>query len=496
MFGATRCVNDVNWRDGLRLTDRRLRSIPKPYLMVGLLALDVLFLWLDFATGPRIPFYLFYLLAIYFSLKYVGSGFAYGLAFLSALGKTYVSGLSHPEQAFIALELWRFVSNYSINAIFCYLLDAQMAGRARAEDALSELSQLHQSIVSETDSGVTVFKATGECVFANQAAARILGCTVEQLRQYSFRNDTSPHSRAVINLAEKALRTGVTQRFESSIGAAGGKEIWCIASISRINRKGVPLLLTVFTDMSAYKEAEQEVQRANRTAKNALDRAGVAERKIISISEETQKRIGQELHDDLGQHLTGIAFMSEVLYQKLKGQDGSEKEEASKITALINEAVSKTRQLAQGLYPVELKEGGLHAMLAHFADNVESIYKIRCEFIHEGEGLIDDRHIAINLFRIAQEAVCNAIKHGGASTITLRMAAARDVHLLEVADNGSGIGDWSDLNEKGGLGMHTMQYRASLIGATLNIFPASSGGTVVAVTLRTQSEGDSHASGQ
>jgi len=235
---------------------------------------------------------------------------------------------------------------------------------------------------------------------------------------------------------------------------------------------------------SNLKEAREQLAYA---ADTALARANLAERKIIKISEETQQQIGRELHDDLGQQLTGIAFMSEVLGLHLKSQGHPDAENASKITALVNEAISKTHKLAHGLYPVEMKESGLRAMLMRLASNTESIYGVECEFICDGEPKIETPLTNTNLFRIAQEAVHNAVKHSGATKLTLRMATTPDITTIEAIDNGCGIGKQADLEIKGGLGMHSMQYRASLLNATLNIAELPGGGTRVAISLSARS---------
>lgn len=227
-------------------------------------------------------------------------------------------------------------------------------------------------------------------------------------------------------------------------------------------------------------------------AEVAINRAHLAERKIVNISEDTQQRIGQELHDDLGQQLTGVAFMSEVLFQNLKSQDHPDLMAAAKITVLINDAILKTRKLAYGLYPVELKSAGLPAMLGEFARDVESIYGIKCNFIcdetHRIDDLLDDPDIAIHLYRIVQESVNNAIKHGAATEINVQLILKPTLITLEVSDNGRGIASLNDVNAKDGLGMRTMQYRASLIGAAIRITPRSEGGTSVTLTLPVQHE--------
>ncbi len=240
-------------------------------------------------------------------------------------------------------------------------------------------------------------------------------------------------------------------------------------------------LASSFNEMATnLKEARAQLAHA---AETALARANLAERKIINISEETQQRIGRELHDDLGQQLTGVAFMSEVLSQHLKSEEHPDARNASKITTLINEAISKTRRLAHGLYPVEMKESGLRAMLMNLASTMESIYRIECELACEGKDRIDSPLAITNLFRIAQEAIHNSVKHSGASKVTLRLRSTQDATILEIADNGCGIGDAKSLEAKGGLGMHTMRYRASLLGATLSVAGSPAHGTRVTVTV-------------
>ena len=220
-----------------------------------------------------------------------------------------------------------------------------------------------------------------------------------------------------------------------------------------------------------------------KTAELALKRARIAERRIISVTEDTQEKIGRELHDDLGQHLTGTAFRTELLFQDLKRHGYPDSGEASRITAMINEAIKKTRNLAQGLYPVELKGAGLDAMLEQIASNVVSIYQTECEFISAGESSVSNPQVLVNLFRIAQEAVTNAVKHSGATKITLRSASTPSTLTLEIADNGCGIAEHAETDSNKGLGMHTMRYRASLLGARFSISGRPSGGTSVTVIL-------------
>ena len=149
------------------------------------------------------------------------------------------------------------------------------------------------------------------------------------------------------------------------------------------------------------------------------------EKTILEVSGREQRRIGQDLHDGLGQHLTGIAFMSKVQEQKLMEKGSPEAEDASKIVNLVNEAIHKTRELARGLLPVVSDAQGLMSALQQWAGEVEDLFAVSCRFHCLTPGLIHDDEVATHLYYIAREAVNNAIKHGHAQHIAIRLAADR-----------------------------------------------------------------------
>lgn len=467
----------------IRRVDRVLFSFSRYYLAAVILLAQALLFYGDYLTGPWIPFGVFYLLNLYFSAKYVGTRFSYLLAFIAAAGKTYIKVGFYPDDVHWLQGQWQFVSSLSIYTLFCYLMNAQLQGRRHAEAALDKLSKLNEAIISNTDSGILVFKENGECLIANNAAARILGRHLDQLRQLNYQSDAAWPVGELQQAARKARSSGSELKFTAKLCTVDGREVWCVTSVRQIRRSETSYLLLVLTDISAYKAAEDAKQRADKEAAVALVRAGVAERKLLSISEETQQRIGRELHDDLGQHLMGVAFMSQVLSQKLRDAKREEMQDAVKITALVNEAMSRTRLLAHGLYPAELNEKGLCRMMEKFAGHMEGIYGIDCDFFCEPGCQVDDPDIAINLFRITQEAVTNAVKHGHAQHIFLRVSNSASTNItLEILDDGSGI-PAGETSAGSGLGMRTMRYRAELIGAELEVASRDSGGTRVAVHL-------------
>jgi PAS domain S-box-containing protein len=201
------------------------------------------------------------------------------------------------------------------------------------------------------------------------------------------------------------------------------------------------------------------------------------EKTILEISAREQRRIGQDLHDGLGQHLTGIAFMSKVQEQKLTEKSLPEAGDAAKIVNLVNEAIHKTRELARGLLPVVSDAQGLMSALQQWAGEVEDLFAVSCRFQCFTPVLIHDDAVATHLYYVAREAVNNAIKHGHAHQIIIRLAADQHQGALTIKDDGCGIGSVVPGNK--GMGLHLMSYRARMIGGSLEVLRVPAGGTIV-----------------
>jgi PAS domain S-box-containing protein len=201
------------------------------------------------------------------------------------------------------------------------------------------------------------------------------------------------------------------------------------------------------------------------------------EKAILDISEREQRRIGQDLHDGLGQHLTGIAFMTKVQEQKLKEKRLPYAADAAKIVKLVNQAIDKTRELARGLSPVVSESHGLMSALRQLGAEVEDVFGVTCHLRCEAPVLIEDVSLATHLYHISQEAVSNSVKHGKARTIEITLAANENRGVLTIQDDGSGCKK-IPVNSKG-MGHHIMTHRAKMIGGTLDIHSCTPHGTVV-----------------
>jgi PAS domain S-box-containing protein len=206
------------------------------------------------------------------------------------------------------------------------------------------------------------------------------------------------------------------------------------------------------------------------------ERKGLEEA-ILEISAREQRRIAQDLHDGLGQHLTGIAFMCKVLEEKLSDKSLPEAVEAAKIVKMVNQAIDNTRQLARGLHPVAAEPLGLMSALKKWASEVEGLFHIGCNFQCEKPLRIHDANLATHLYRIAQEAVNNAIRHGKSKNILIRLSGKNGTGSLMIQDDGDGFP--KKPASPPGVGLSIMNYRADMIGGSLKVQPNQDRGITV-----------------
>ncbi len=200
------------------------------------------------------------------------------------------------------------------------------------------------------------------------------------------------------------------------------------------------------------------------------------ERQVIAIGEEERSRIGRDLHDDLGSHLSGVELLSTVLQKKLSAHHMEYAEQLAIIRNLIQDAIEKTRRLSHGLYPVHIIEHGLEAATEELCNEIEKLYSFPCNlhFAKDAEPL--DGSILSHIYYIIREAVYNAAKHSQASQVDISIKRPHNKLVVTICDNGLGI----DHKQRGkGLGLHIMRYRAKAIGASLDITSDGKNGTLI-----------------
>jgi signal transduction histidine kinase len=211
------------------------------------------------------------------------------------------------------------------------------------------------------------------------------------------------------------------------------------------------------------------------------------EQALVSIAEEQQRLIGQELHDNLGQQIASIGYQAKALEKKIAACGSVDAATiAASIASQAQVAVMLCKQIAQGLLPFELETNGLTAALQAFASRIAATYKITCDFVCKNGVIIRDNDSALNLYRITQEAVNNAIRHGGANHLIISLASNEGILRLSICDNGRGFAGTSAKNGMTpGMGIKIMQYRARQFGATLAFLKRPEGGVEVRLEMRT-----------
>lgn len=201
------------------------------------------------------------------------------------------------------------------------------------------------------------------------------------------------------------------------------------------------------------------------------------EKDILEISEREQRRIGQDLHDDLCQRLAGIALACDLLQQSLAKTSKDESAGVAKIARELREAIAHTRMLARGLSPAPLGANGLMSGFEHLASSVTELFHVSCQFESEPPVLIENDSATTHLYRIAQEAITNAITHGKSKNIVLRLSGRGGKTSLSIEDDGIGFPDSPEPGT--GMGLRIMKYRAEMIGAILDVRRKGQNGTIV-----------------
>ncbi|HWD19476.1 MAG TPA: ATP-binding protein [Verrucomicrobiae bacterium] len=205
------------------------------------------------------------------------------------------------------------------------------------------------------------------------------------------------------------------------------------------------------------------------------------EKEILEISERERRRIGDDIHDTLCQHLTATALAGQVLRETLTLKAAPEAADARRIVGLIEGGISMARDLARGVQPVQVDAEGLMEAFRALAATTSETAKIECSFDCAAPILVENATTATNLYRIGHEAVTNAVRHGKPQHICITLARRPPQLVLTVEDDGSGLPErWDQGN---GLGARIMAHRALMIGAKLDVEPNPTGGTMVTCCL-------------
>jgi PAS domain S-box-containing protein len=264
---------------------------------------------------------------------------------------------------------------------------------------------------------------------------------------------------------QKVFQTGEAIQFESVLPHNGIPRVAIVSKFPVYDDQGkIYALGGIVTDITERRRLEGEVLR---------------------ISEHEQQRIARDLHDSLGQQIAGAWYMSDILRKTLAAESSPELPAATKVAELLATTVSQTRNLAHGLSPVAPQPDGLMTALERLATQTSEMFHVRCRFIRHNPAQLTDNTAANHFYRIAQEAVNNAVKHGHPRQIEIGLSAVGNCVTLRIKDDGRGFNNDGKLSS--GMGLRTMKYRADLMGADFAVNSRRGGGTEIVCELRTDS---------
>jgi signal transduction histidine kinase len=292
------------------------------------------------------------------------------------------------------------------------------------------------------------------------------GAAVERLREQKpdlMLLDLQLHDTAGRALIDRLKKEGLMAPFVIVTGQGDEKvavEMMKQGAIDYVMKDTAILELLPAVVLRALAALESERSLAAARAERSR-----LEREVLDISERERQRIGADLHDGLGQQLTAIELMCVSLRDDVGALNPKLGDQLGRITGLMRETIAQTRSLARGLAPLDAQPDALQTGLADLAERAGSIGRIRCRVEKLSPRPLGDRTAAGHLFRIAQEAVTNAIKHSGGTEVVLRWEDVDGAFRLEISDNGKGMPGAAAR----GMGLGIMSYRAGIIGASLSV---------------------------
>jgi two-component system sensor kinase FixL len=336
---------------------------------------------------------------------------------------------------------------------------ASIVDISAAKEAAKSTAQL-AAVVEASEEAIITLGPNGEVLTWNRGAKKLYGYSAEEMLGKNI-SPVVPSDRMeeFREMRERMGRGESVQQMETVRLRKDGRPLHVLLSISPLFNEDGTFRggATITHDITERKRLEQD---------------------ILSAVEMEQKRIGQDLHDSLGQQLLAVSFLCNVLKKKLAAQSREESLEAAHIEDLLNEAKLNLRKLTRGLYAADLESLGIGTCLKDLTQQVQEISSIHCSYDGDATTTIDNRSVTENLYRLAQEALNNAVKHSQAKDIMVSLHKKGQQVTLTIKDNGIGLPP-SASRHSSGMGLRTMRYRAHVIGGFFEVGVQTEGGTMV-----------------
>lgn len=349
------------------------------------------------------------------------------------------------------------------------------------------------TVLRDSNDAVIVFDLDGNILNWNRGAEKSYGYSQFAARKMNIRDILPPDRAAEFPDMQARIERGqACDSFESQrVTKQGGiLDVWLTAT-SLTDNSGRPVAVaTTERDMTLHKQRERELARQNHELAERMVERGRLQHEILEIAGREQRRIGQDLHDDIGQEVTGATLMADTLATSLTRREVPEARTASELVNTLQRIAQNVQRIARGLNPVDIDGHGLMVALHELTQRTGELPGIQCTFECPSPVLFRNNQVATDLFRIAQESITNALKHGHAGKIVVHLEQHDDACTLQIRDDGVGFS--SPDKEHQGMGVRIMQYRANLIGGKFSIEHPTEHGTVVTciVPLLTSSDDD------
>ena len=341
----------------------------------------------------------------------------------------------------------------NITEILCVGHD--ITERKRMEKQL----QLLAAAVRNSNDAITILDLEGNIISWNRGAERIYGYSEAEAMKMNVRRIIPDHKQdEMISLTERLLKGETIEFFETQRLAKNNRMLDISLTITLLkDKKGKPFAIT--------------------TTERDITERRFLEKEILDITERERALIGQELHDGMGQVLTGIAVKCKGLALNLKCKSLDESKDAMVISKLANKAIAQTRDLARMLYPVDIETGGLISALKTLASTTGKTMGVTCRFRCGKSVSVKNLVEAKQIYRIVQESITNAVRHGKAKNINIKLRLTKKGTVLSIENDGL---DFPKLSPRSkGLGLKIVKYRTDLLGGSLDIRKGIKGGTVV-----------------
>lgn len=343
-------------------------------------------------------------------------------------------------------------------------LKTEIANRKKVEGELRESEELYRSIMEAAPDPIVLYDMDGKVQYFNPAFEKVFGYSLGDCQ--GSKMDFVPEE----NWPETLENIDIIK--------SGGNLVK--RETDRLTKNGE--IRNVSISGASYRNKHGQLAGSVIILRDISEKKRLTKR-LLDIGDEVRQTIGQDLHDDLCPHLIGTAGLMRVLSEKLSGGDNNTSELSLNIAQYIEEAITKSRNLARGLCPVHLVSNGLFPALQEMAERAENNSGISCNIAGEEGITINNTIIATHLYYIVTEAVTNAIKHSHCQGVTITATDRDGVLCLRVSDDGEGI---DRRKVSGGMGMQIMHYRASVIGAHLEVLTEPGEGTSVIIMWKNE----------